>query len=120
MLLHAGEGRRAEIRNFKGGEGLFQLTHFVEAQQLGQAGRLFARAVLEPGASVGFHVHEKDMEVCYFLSGEGTLEDADHSLKPLKPGDANVCLPGQGHGIRNTGTEDLVYLAVVLFPEGQP
>ncbi len=71
-----------------------------------------ARIELEPGASVGFHCHDHDEEVYALISGEGIfLHDTGES--PIKPGDLFVTQKGMSHGLRNTGTEPLVFFALV-------
>ena len=98
-----------------GGSGRFVVEHLLRPEELGNHGRLFARGTLAPGHSVGYHVHEGDMELCWFLSGRGEVVEADGCPVPVGPGDCNFVPAGSGHAIRNTGTEDLVYLAVVLY-----
>lgn len=68
----------------------------------------FRKRVLHPGASIGFHQHEKD-EVYYVISGTGiyTMDGKDHEVGP---GNAMLTRPGSTHSIRQTGEEDLVLL----------
>ena len=68
-----------------------------------------------PEDRVGYRVHEKDMEICYFLSGQGVVEDETGCRTEVSAGDANIVDVGHGHKIINTGTEPLVYMAVILF-----
>lgn len=67
---------------------------------------------LEPGASIGMHTHETDCEIIYILSGNGTVlyDDGEESLEP---GDCHYCPKGHAHSLMNTGTEELVFFAVV-------
>jgi len=71
-----------------------------------------ARIELEVGASVGFHLHDKDEEAYVILSGRGTFE-YDGGECPALPGDVFVTLRGMSHGLRNTGDAPLVFAAVV-------
>ena len=68
----------------------------------------FRKRVLHPGASIGFHQHDKD-EIYYVISGTGiyTLDGKDHAVAP---GNAMLTRPGSTHAIRQTGDEDLVLL----------
>ena len=68
----------------------------------------FRKRVLHPGASIGFHQHDKD-EVYYIISGTGiyTLDGRNHQVGP---GSAMLTRPGSTHSIRQTGAEDLVLL----------
>lgn len=100
-----------------GGVGEFSVETILTRQQLGQAGRLFVRGTLKPGHSVGMHQHNGDMEICYFLSGHGLIREEDGSEYDVYPGDAGITPPGHAHEILNSSkTEDLVYLAIVIFP----
>ena len=68
----------------------------------------FRKRVLHPGASIGFHQHDKD-EVYYVISGTGiyTLDGKNYEVVP---GSAMLTRPGSTHSIRQTGNEDLVLL----------
>lgn len=69
---------------------------------------VFRKRALKPGSGIGYHEQKED-EVYYVLSGHGvmTLDD-----KPMDvgPGVAILTRPGSSHGLRQTGTEDLVIL----------
>ncbi|MGE0622803.1 MAG: cupin domain-containing protein [Pseudomonadales bacterium] len=66
---------------------------------------------LEPGRdSTQFHYHDADEEFIYVLEGEGTafIGEAQHRVGP---GDfMGFPSPSPGHGLRNDGEDDLVYL----------
>jgi len=68
-----------------------------------------------PGkAAFPFHHHHGNEEHFFVLSGSGTLRVGSRQFA-VKPHDYVVHLPGgpeQAHQLVNTGTEDLVYLAV--------
>ena len=69
---------------------------------------VFRKRALKPGSGIGYHEQHED-EVYYVLSGRGvmTLDD-----KPVDvgPGTAILTRPGSSHGLRQTGSEDLVVL----------
>ena len=118
MVVSNGNHPIVVVPHMKGGEGEMIQEHLVSQEDLGKAGRLFARGILKPGHSVGMHFHDIDMEICYFLSGTGVVIENDTEI-PVGPGDVNLVRPGEGHEIRNTSaSEDLVYMAVVLYPNG--
>ncbi len=118
MIIKQEERRTEAIKEMKGGTGTFFLRHFVDSDILGKAGRLFAHGVLEPGSSVGWHVHERDMEICCFLSGCGRAKEQDGKWHEISAGDVQICLQGNGHEIVNTGSEPLTYIVLVCYPEG--
>lgn len=43
------------------------------------------------------------------------MRDNDGALYDVYPGDTNIVDAGCGHEIINTGSEDLSYLAVILY-----
>lgn len=119
MILRNGEYPRSEDAHKHGGHGVFAVETLLTRAQLNRAGRLFARGTLAPGDSVGMHTHRDDLELCYFLQGRGLVREPDGEME-VGPGDSNLVLPGQAHEVVNIGQEPLVYLAVVLFPDGAP
>ena len=115
MIRKAGDFSSQRMEKFKGGEGYFAIENILEGDEFDGKGRLFAKGKLEPGHSVGWHVHEGDMEVCYFLSGHGVVYEEDGRCQEVRAGDANIVLDGHGHKIVNTAEEPLVYIALVLY-----
>ena len=67
---------------------------------------------IPPGKeSTAFHVHWNEEEFAFVLSGRGVAEVGDQQLE-IGPGDFLGFPPGtHAHAFRNTGTEDLVFLA---------
>lgn len=119
MLMKAGTYPVQIIEKMKGGEGHFKVEHILSQDQMGQAGRLFGWGTLEPGHSVGWHVHQGDAEACCCISGQGIVVDGEGKEAAFEPGDVNFVPSGFGHEIRNTGNENLVYLVCVLYTEGR-
>jgi mannose-6-phosphate isomerase-like protein (cupin superfamily) len=97
--------------HMRGGAGAAELTALCG--QLPGNMRLFSLIRLEPGASIGYHIHEKETELFYFLSGSGMADDNLERV-PVCAGDTMSTPDGFGHSIENTGTEDLVFLAAIL------
>lgn len=115
MIRRKGE-YKVDIRpNMMGGEGRFVVENLLNPEEMRGKGRLCARGTLAPGHSVGYHVHTKDMELCYFLSGTGLVVDENGNRTQVQAGDCNIVDVNHGHEIINTGSEDLVYLALILF-----
>ena len=79
----------------------------------------FADLVIEPGAYVGYHRHEGNLEILYVLSGRAEhVLDGDRCT--LEPGDAVLIQSGHAHAIRNTGDEGFRYLLVfAAIPTGE-
>lgn len=73
----------------------------------------YARAVLEVGASVGYHEHFGESESYYILSGVGEYND-DGELYPVHEGDVTYTPSGHGHGIKNIGDIPLEFIALII------
>jgi mannose-6-phosphate isomerase-like protein (cupin superfamily) len=84
-----------------------------------QSPRFFADVhVLRPGQSQPPHRHEREDKLYHVLSGHGVVTTGGREL-PVGPGWAVWCPPGEEHGVRNDGAEDL-RLLVVMAPHPQP
>lgn len=116
MITKAHEIKKEVHTNFRGGKGDVILYHYMDQASSNGAGRLFCKTVLPPGSSIGVHKHVGDHETYYILEGTGHVSD-DGVLVKVGPGDLNHCLEGHEHGIENTGSTDLVYIANILFTE---
>ncbi len=106
------EIRSAE--NVRGGKGAFQSGALLLKDEFCGKGSLFNHAVLMPGASVGNHKHEGDFEVYYILTGEGVYND-NGTVLPIAAGDVAICQDGEVHGLENTGSENLEFIALILY-----
>lgn len=91
---------------FKGGEGVFIVKMHMDKLTKIMKGRL------EPGSSIGMHKHETNSEIIYILSGTGRMIFDDWE-EELNPGDCHYCPKGHSHSLINSGSEDLVFFAVV-------
>ena len=115
-MIRRKEEMKVDIRpEMMGGKGQFVIENILNADEMHGHGRLFAHGTLEPGHSVGYHVHTKDMEVCYFLSGTGIVVDENGVQTRVGPGNCNIVDVGHGHEVINDGTEPLTYIALILF-----
>ncbi len=75
--------------------------------------RLCARLVIPPGAGIGSHPHEKEDEVYIITRGTGILDDGSTETR-VDAGDAVLTGKGESHAIRNDGSEDLEFIAVIM------
>ena len=112
MIRKASDAKVVVNENMRGGTGLVEITHLAEKSEMYDKNRLFAKLVLKPGCSVGFHVHENEMEAYHIISGIGTYDDNGKTVE-LFPGDTSLTPAGEGHGIVNNGDEDLVFIALI-------
>lgn len=115
MIRRADECKIEFREHMRDGDGTVKLTSFIAGpEELNGKGRLFSKITLEPGCSIGFHVHEKDAELFYFLRGEGEYND-NGEICHVKAGDVTICPTGTGHGIANRGEETLELVAVIVY-----
>ena len=115
-MIRTAEQCNVEYReHMRDGKGTVQLTSFIESNaELNDKGRLFSKITLQPGCSIGFHVHDTDSELFYFLTGTGLYSD-NGEMKTVSAGDVAICPAGTGHSIENTGSEVLEIVAVIVF-----
>ena len=100
------------IREFmRGGTKYVQTTDL--SAKLPEKLRLFSVLTLIPGASIGYHVHENESEMFYFLEGHGRVQDDDETYN-VNAGDSMATLSGHGHSVENTGDTNLVILAAIV------
>jgi mannose-6-phosphate isomerase-like protein (cupin superfamily) len=69
---------------------------------------IFRKRVLHAGATIGYHL-QKEEEIYYIVSGIGEMTMNNKVFK-VNEGDAILTLPGSSHGLKQTGTEDLVII----------
>ena len=103
------------VEHMLDGDGCFVIEDILLPDQMHNRGRLFAIGTLAPGHSVGMHTHTQDMEICFFLSGTGLVEEDGADAVAVRAGDCNIVDVGHSHRIINTGSEDLKYIAVILY-----
>ena len=64
-----------------------------------------------PGFTLSPHLHDNTTEFFHVISGEGEIWD-NGVWKPFKKGEASFAVANIKHGLRNTGGEVFVLLAV--------
>ncbi len=78
-----------------------------------------ARARVEPGITTRRHRLRGITERYLILQGTGVMEVGSLPPKEVRPGDVVYIPPGCPQRIRNSGTEDLIFLALCT-PRFQP
>lgn len=113
LLFHA-EQKKAETKiNMRGGDGTVRLDAFMNAEQMPRHYRLFSEITIEPGCSIGRHVHEGESEIFYILEGTGVLDD-NGAERAVGPGDVCVCYDGEAHAIANRSDGTLRFLGCIV------
>ena len=64
---------------------------------------------LKRGQDQRIHSHSESDKIYFVLRGEGIFHIAGEE-KALGPGETVIARPGQEHGVKNAGAEDLVLL----------
>ena len=106
------EEQEHSIREFMRG-GKKHVEHTKLSSALPENVRIFNVLTLIPGASIGYHIHEEETELFYFLEGNGRVQD-DDQFHDVSAGDSMATFSGHGHGVENTGDRNLVILAVIV------
>jgi len=100
--------------NMRGGDGVVVIEHLLTPDELYNKGRLYARITLEPGCSIGYHVHEGEMESFYIIGGEAEISD-NGEIVLLYTGDSILTQSGVGHSVKSVGAQNLVMIALILY-----
>lgn len=69
---------------------------------------IFRKRALKPGSAIGYHLQQED-EIYYVISGRGQMT-IDGKTFEMTPGTAVLTRPGSSHGLKQTGSDDLVIL----------
>jgi len=113
MVKRSSEYTVQENENMRGGEGVVVIEHLLTPEELYEKGRLYARIILKPGSSIGHHVHEREMESFYIISGKAEISD-NGDIVVLHAGDSILTRSGEGHSVKNVGDDTLEMLALIL------
>ena len=68
---------------------------------------------LKPGDSIGLHKHEANEDTYIILAGTGTFTDGDGNEYIVGPESVTIAVAGESHALKNTGTEDLVFIDLI-------
>lgn len=102
------------VEGLRGGKGSVEIHHFLEKDELMGHGKMFARVIIKPHSSIGWHQHEHDTEPYAIIKGEGVFIDNDQSKTTVKAGDVCLINVGEWHSIENNTDEDMEMIALVI------
>ena len=94
------------VPHMKGGEGYAKGRAFIDENVRIQ------KSILDPGCSIGNHVHEDNYEIVYILEGEATCL-LDGKTEIVKAGQVHYCPKGHSHSMKNNGKAPLKCLCIV-------
>src|SRR5689334_20874769 len=81
------------------------------------AAMTITRVTMDPGAVSTLHAHAKAEQIWLIEQGIGTLLMDEGTEAKVETGDIVRAPAGDAHGIVNSGSEPLVYLAITVPPE---
>jgi mannose-6-phosphate isomerase-like protein (cupin superfamily) len=100
---------------------VFRISDYIVHHGETRAGRMYVgdefRAVvitLPPGDAQEPHLHPATSHAWFIVSGQGEVTMEDGRRETLEPGLFAVHPRNSVHGLRNTGSEDLVYIALSI------
>lgn len=108
------ETRVERCEHKAGGKGHVIIKHLLDEEKLNKKCGMYAEVTLEPGCSLGYHEHHGNTETYYILRGEGEYDD-NGTKRQVKAGDVTYTADGEGHGLENTGSTDLVFMALIIL-----
>ena len=109
----------AEQRVISRGPGV-DLNVLVEPAEMYNAGRLYARLTVAPGAALAFHEHVGEMEAFWVAKGTFRMDD-NGTMVTLSEGDVLLTLAGQCHAVYNdSDTEAELIALIVSVQQGVP
>ena len=76
--------------------------------------RLFSLVQVKPGEEVEYHTHTGESESFFILSGKGVYNDNGTDVE-ITPGMVTLTPSGEGHAIKNIGSEMLVFIALIIL-----
>jgi len=114
MIKRSGSYKVEHKERMRDGDGVVVIDHLLTPGEMYDKGRFFAKMTLDPGSSIGPHVHEGEMEVFYIVSGIAEYYDNGETVT-LLPGDTALNPSGESHSIRSIGDKPLVLIAVILM-----
>jgi mannose-6-phosphate isomerase-like protein (cupin superfamily) len=100
--------------NMRGGAGTVTLKHLLKPEEMLGKGRLFAEITIPPGASIGLHRHDGNVEIYYFLEGKGRYFNNDEAYE-VAAGDLTLVDDHNSHSVENTGSVPLKLIGLILF-----
>lgn len=98
----------------RGGKGTVDFYHVVPKDMTDDYVHMFAKLVINPASSIGWHQHVGETEPYYILEGEGLFTDNDGTQTVVRPGDVCLIKNGDYHCIENcSDTKPLSLMAVI-------
>ena len=101
------------VENARGGIGSIVMHKKITMEDKVEGLSLFAKVVVNPHSTIGYHLHTDDAEAYYVVKGEGIFLNHYEERVPVKAGDLCLIKKGQSHGMENLSDNELEMIAVV-------
>ena len=105
--------------NVQNGNGTVHFEHILTSEEMKGMNKMYAQVTLKPGCSIGDHTHIGNGEDYFILKGKALVNDNQEREVTLLPGEHLYCPDGKGHSISNPGSEDLVFMALIINSKPQ-
>ncbi|MFJ1706973.1 cupin domain-containing protein [Kitasatospora sp. NPDC088346] len=102
-----------------GGEGVCRWKMLMNGMHLEGEWNCVEYVVVEPGASVGEHVHLRTEEIYYIVRGHAVVTMDGVEIRAAA-GDLITTPIGSSHSIANRGDEDMHFFVTEVFPGEGP
>lgn len=114
-MIKRNEQMAENIRKaMRGGDGQVTVKEFLSADEFDGNARLLATLTLEPGCSIGEHIHENEEEIFYIIDGVATYND-NGKTEILRAGDSCICRNGQKHSIANRESDSTLKVCAIIL-----
>ncbi|WP_096437049.1 cupin domain-containing protein [Alteribacter populi] len=107
---------RLIVENPHGGVGSIGIYKLLTSDDTMDKVSLFAKVIINPQTTIGYHQHIGEAETYYVLKGEGFFINSQKERIPVKPGDVCSIEVGQSHGMENPHDNEMEIMALV-YPE---
>ncbi len=91
------------------GKFAFRREQATEDQAVKEIGLM----TLKPGDSIGLHKHDANEDTYIILAGNGIFTDGEGNEYAVGAWSVTIAGPGESHALKNTGTEDLVFIDLI-------
>jgi quercetin dioxygenase-like cupin family protein len=110
-----------KIQNYRRVEGTEAapgvVMHVVAGPAEGAPNFVMRLFEIQPGSATPHHAHPWE-HVMFVVAGRGVLKSGN-TEKPLEEGDAMMVLPGEQHGVFNTGKDIMRVICIVPLVDGK-
>lgn len=113
MKIEKAAQKEETRERMRGGEGSVLIRHLLAGDALPPGCRLYARITLQPGCSIGEHMHEGEAEVFHILSGHAEMLESGQSVR-MEPGDTCITR-NASHSIRCAGDKPVEFMATIML-----